>query len=91
MALIDIFYTSMLCICGLTGHVLLTRAYQVYDASKLAPFHYLEIVAGYFLDIVFLGNRPDLLSIIGTVMIISIGFMLSHQAKEPKKDKDESE
>ena len=87
MDLHDAFNMLMLCLCGLSGHVFLTRAYQVYDASKLAPFHYFEIVVGYLLDLAFFNNKPDLLSAIGTVMIISIGFILSKPQKEAEKGK----
>ena len=77
---------TLLCLCGMGGHLFTTRAYQVYDAAKLAPFHYLEIAVWYFCDIVVLDNEIDTLSIIGTVLIVSVSLAL---AKNTHKEKDE--
>ena len=73
----------MFCICGFFGQLLLTRAYQIYDASKLAPFHYLQVAVGYFNDIVFLGNQPDTLSFVGSCLIVFLSLFLLKGKKKP--------
>ena len=66
-----------------------SRAYQIYEASKLAPFQYLEVAFSYLFDIFILDNQPDTFSIAGTILIVSVAFISKgdshgHGGEEPQ-------
>lgn len=67
------------------------RAFQLAEASILAPFLFLEIPFSYLVDIIILGNIPDIFSIFGTLLIISVSFIIkveesSNNSKEKGKN-----
>ena len=68
---------SWLIIMGLfacLGHILLIYSLKYADASKLAPFGYIEIVPNIILGYYFFNDLLDLLSFIGLFIIISSGL-----------------
>lgn len=60
------------------------RAYQIYDASKLAPFYYLEVAFSYMFEIFVMKDTPDIFSITGTILIVSVSFFKAQKGK-PKE------
>ena len=68
---------SWLIIMGLfacLGHILLIYSLKYADASKLAPFGYIEIVPNIILGYYFFNDLLDLWSFIGLFIIISSGL-----------------
>ena len=61
---------------GTAGQFFFTRAYQVSEASKVAPIQYMEIVFAYIFDILFLGHAFDKYSAVGSVFIASVALIL---------------
>ena len=67
------------------GHFLIAFAIKYIEASALAPFQYLEIVAATFYGLWFFGDFPDALAWLGILIIVSSGFYtLSREQKENK-------
>ncbi|MCD6447370.1 MAG: DMT family transporter [Candidatus Marinimicrobia bacterium] len=52
------------------GQILMTESYQYSRASDIAPYKYLHVLFTAIISIIFLGEVPDLLSILGSVIII---------------------
>ena len=75
-----------LCLSGFLGNYCTTRAYQCYDASKLAPFQYIFPAASYILDIIFLDNQPDTLSAIGSCVIVGLSLLLLRKGKKKEEE-----
>lgn len=61
-------------VTGFSGHLLQIMAYQRTQATLLAPFSYLQIVAATALGWVFFDQLPDLTSAIGIALICFAGL-----------------
>ena len=62
------------------GFVLLTQAYRVGEANKVAPFEYTVMIWAMLLSFIFFGTLPDLYTLIGAVMIAASGiYVLSRE------------
>ena len=59
---------------GAAGHYLLVRAFQVAEASMLAPFTYSQVVAAVFWGVVIFGAIPSVWTIVGASMIVGSGI-----------------
>lgn len=66
-------------IIGTIGHILLVNAFRLADASLLAPFQYLEIVAATMLGFAIFGDIPDQQAVFGTAVIIISGLYLTRR------------
>lgn len=60
-------------VLGMTGHLLLTRAYAYGSAAMLAPFTYGQIFFATLLGAVIFGYLPDALGILGMAVLIASG------------------
>ena len=58
------------------GHILLIYSLKYADASKLAPFGYLEIIPNIILGYYLFNDLLDMLSLIGLFVIISSGLYI---------------
>lgn len=58
------------------AQLLMTYAYKLGRASSVAPFTYLFVVGSYFSGIVVFDEMPDMLSIIGALVIIIAGVAI---------------
>ena len=67
-------------IFGLIGQVFMTKAYQITEASVLAPFKYAGLVYALIIGYVFFGESFTLLPMIGMALIIA-GMLLSIYGK----------
>ena len=63
-------------ILGACGHLLIILALRKAEASKISPFNYVQLVYAIIISIVIFGDLPDLLSILGTVVIVASGLIL---------------
>lgn len=70
---------------GTMGHYLLIRAYENAPASLLAPFGYTSIIWSILLGFVLFGDFPDLLTMVGIVIVISSGLYIMHRERRLKK------
>ena len=62
---------------GLAGQYLIIKAYQLSDASLVAPFVYLEIVTSTIFSWLFFHEMPDRITFIGVaILIISSLFLI---------------
>lgn len=69
--------TILLAISGfasLGGNVLLLYANQITQATRLAPFVYIQLIAALGLGWLIFGQNPDLWGLIGIVLIVASGF-----------------
>jgi drug/metabolite transporter (DMT)-like permease len=64
-------------IFGPLGQYLGIRAFELADASFLAPFDYLRLVFATLIGLVLFGERPDLWAVIGAVVIIFGTLLIS--------------
>ncbi len=59
---------------GLVGYWAVTAAMRVGEISFVAPFRYSRLVFALILAAIFLGERPDIWMICGTVLVIGSGL-----------------
>ena len=57
------------------GQFSITNAYKYAPAKEISVFDYTQVVFAALLGIIFLGQIPELLSIIGYVIIIGIAVL----------------
>ena len=70
-------FTSLMCagIAATGGQICITSAYMKAPASEISVFDYTQVIFAALLGFVFLGQIPDILSIIGYVVIISVAVI----------------
>jgi len=70
---------------SMAGNVLLLFAYRLQDASRLAPFVYVQIVSALVLGWAVFGQFPDALALAGIVLIIGAGaFNAALASRRPR-------
>lgn len=62
-----------------TSFVLIAEAYRTADATALAPFQYLEIVAATALGFFVFGDFPDMFTWLGIAIILGSGIYIFHR------------
>ena len=62
---------------GALGHLLLVRAYEHGSAAALAPFNYMHSVMAVVFGLLFFGQFPDAISLIGMLMIVTTGVAMA--------------
>ncbi|MFB4390564.1 MULTISPECIES: DMT family transporter [unclassified Pseudomonas] len=60
--------------CGMTAHLLLTKAFRHAAPALLAPFGYCQIVFAGLLGLLVFGHAPDTISLLGIVIICLSGL-----------------
>lgn len=65
-------------------HWLMGKAFTLNQANVLAPFRYLEIISATALGYIIFNDIPDLMTWVGTAIILSSGLMLMHLDKRGK-------
>jgi len=69
-------YICMIGICGLVGQVCMTRAFQLENASVLAPFKYMELVFALIIGFFIFEETYTLIPLLGMGLIIG-GMILN--------------
>jgi drug/metabolite transporter (DMT)-like permease len=69
--------------CGAISQVLLVYGFSKAEASTLAPFTYLEIIASVFLGFLMFGTLPVATAWLGIVLIIVSGLVVAYNLKIP--------
>ncbi len=70
-----------LCVTGVAGHVLLMKALEYSEASKIQPFNYFTLVWAIIISIVFFSEVPDLWTLTGAGIIISSGLYVLRRSR----------
>ena len=70
-------WIALLVLSGTINQTLLVLAFVYADASTLAPFTYVEIVAAVILGFLFFGTLPSLLSWAGILLITASGIYVA--------------
>lgn len=63
------------------GFVLLTQAYRVAEANKIAPFEYTVMIWAILLSLLFFGTVPDVYTLIGAAMIAASGIYVLYRER----------
>ena len=58
----------------LTGYVLLIRATQLAETSAIAPYRYTLLVWAFVYGLLFFGDTPDALTLLGTAIVVATGL-----------------
>jgi drug/metabolite transporter (DMT)-like permease len=64
-------------VIGAFGHLLLVRAYEHGSAAALAPFSYTHSVMAVVFGLLFFGQFPDAISMVGIVLIVATGVAMA--------------
>ena len=70
---------ALLALCGLIvafGGYLMSQAYRIAQASVVAPFEYTSLPFALLIGYILWGDRPDLVSISGSILIILSGLLI---------------
>ncbi|MGD9943155.1 MAG: DMT family transporter [Burkholderiaceae bacterium] len=70
-------------VIGAFGHLMLVRAYESASAASLAPFGYTHAVAAVVAGLVFFGQFPDGLALLGIALIVATGVTMAIVNKLP--------
>lgn len=81
LAPLDWVWMAGLCLCGMTSHYLLIRAYELAEASALQPFAYSQLVWVSFIGVLIFGEvlRPNV--IIGAAIVVAAGLFTLWRAR----------
>lgn len=75
---------------GMCGYILLSRAYQVADASLVAPFDYTYLPIAAVLGYVLWGEIPPMATFLGMALITGAGLYLGYRELRAMADRDEA-
>ncbi len=70
-------------VVGLFGQFLLIKAYSAAASSLLAPFAYTQIIWAMLIGLFVFGDFPNTSTIVGVLIIISGGFLVTSSSREP--------
>ncbi len=73
---IDLLWILTLCLIAILGHFFLIKTLEICEVSKVQPFAYFQVVFASFFGIYFFSESIDLLSAIGTGIIIFSGVLM---------------
>ena len=65
---------GLMAVLGIAGHVLLVKALEYANASALQPFNFFLLAWATMIGMSVFGERPDLLTIVGTIVIVAAGL-----------------
>lgn len=72
-------WLAVMAIIGGTAVWLVTAAYERAEASVLAPFHYVELIAAVTIGLAIFHETPDAAAIAGIALILASGFAVSYR------------
>lgn len=81
LAPVDWIWMALLCLCGMTSHYLLIRAYELAEASTLQPFAYTQLVWVSFIGVLVFGEvlRPNVVA--GAAIVVGAGLFTLWRAR----------
>jgi drug/metabolite transporter (DMT)-like permease len=75
----------LMAVLALVTQGLAIYACRLAPISALAPFQYLEIIGAIILGAIVFGDRPDTITMLGTVTIIGSGLYVFHRERKQKR------
>ena len=78
------FQFGLLAVTGVisaVGFVLLTQAYRIGEANKVAPFEYTVMIWATLLSFIFFGTVPDLYTLLGASLIAASGIYVLYRER----------
>lgn len=75
----DLLFLTILGLCGMGGHIFIARAYQVANASLIAPFDYTYLPLATAMAYLMWAEVPPLPTLIGMALIIVSGLYLGYR------------
>ena len=84
----DLWIFGLVGVSGALGQVVLTKAFQVGEASQLAPLEYTGLVWVVLLDLTVWGVLPDRTTWIGAAIIVTSGVYLLHRDRIRRPGKE---
>ena len=72
------------CLLLVVGYVLVIETVRVGDLSVSAPFRYTTVVGAVAVGFALFGERPDVLTIIGSALIVSAGVVAARVDARPR-------
>lgn len=78
-SVLDVVLFALLGLIGGVGHYLVIRAFQVGEASVLAPFNYGQLVMAILLSYLVFDSFPDLWTFVGAGIIIASGLYVTYR------------
>lgn len=82
-------FTLGAAVFGIAGYHFLTIAMRTGDVSAVTPFRYTRLVFALILSVLFLGERPDALTLIGAALVVGSGLVALAQQNHPGSRKEE--
>ena len=64
----------ILCATGMTGHLMLIKAFEVAEAAAIQPFAYLQTVFAGGIGVLWFGEALSLWTVAGSAVVISAGL-----------------
>ncbi|MEZ5752475.1 MAG: DMT family transporter [Paracoccaceae bacterium] len=71
---LDWFVMTLVALTGVVAYSMLVVATRIGDVSLTTPFRYSRLIFAMMLGIVFFGERPDLLTYIGSALVVGAGL-----------------
>lgn len=85
----DVSSLLVLGLVGMAGYTLISRAYQVADASIIAPFDYTYLPIAAVMGWLLWGEVPPATTFAGMILIITSGLYIAYrELRSPKADDD---
>src|SRR3546814_485918 len=81
-------HVVLFCLLGLIGgigHYFIIRAFQLGEASLLAPFAYGQLIMVTILSWLVFGTLPDLWTFVGAGVIVASGLYITYRESRPKR------
>ena len=72
-------WLALMAAIGTTAVWLVTAAYEQAEASVLAPFHYIELIAAVAIGLTIFHETPDVAAIAGIALILASGLAVSYR------------
>jgi drug/metabolite transporter (DMT)-like permease len=74
-------FMIMLGAIAITGHYLITKAYDFAEASLLSPFNYTEMITSVYFGWLFFNDFPDRYTFIGVAILIVCAIYISKESR----------
>ena len=74
----------LLVVCGTIGQLSMTRAYQLAPAAQVGPFMYGSVAFAALFDWLIFSRHPDVLSSIGTALVVAAGILALRGHPRPR-------
>jgi len=75
----------LLGVFGATGHWCMIKAYEITDASTLAPFMYVQLLFATFYGWLIFNTLPDAFTLLGMLVILASGLYVLNEGRKNAK------